>query len=454
MHVSDAVDRLCRIGARCGDLLAQHADQDVLAYLRGSVPVGGGQPPRARELLGRVLRKRVECYAPAEASHVAAQFQRAPMLQLADSASLLLDSETFLNNFMYQVACREHHHHHLLVQQCSTIKLLQRRRPPTGPAYVELLADRYKLFDVSTKRLASASVATLKHVEFVFEPAATKLASYANAELPVLADLLRGRGSGSASEAIASANIEIWQRLKMKARNRLHVFHEDLSCDVLAAYLRDASTPVIPLLFDADVRREFLDAKRQRVGRQDNFVLRDTTDFFWLVCGESLHPVRVIGKRHQTLIDAYTGQPVDLALQADDVVQALEERRVYPDLILGYACLSLFPGVVAFGGASQQEYLPQITGILLDADARTPFMSSADRARLQHDDLSRLIGPALVELDARQRRALLSLGPQTDLDAFERDVLHQPIRTAVGTGSYFDYLHWLHARRVLDRSAA
>ncbi len=137
-----------------------------------------------------------------------------------------------------------------------------------------------------------------------------------------------------------------------------------------------------------------------------------------------------------------------IPLRATSLIPLLRRRRLYPDLMLAYIALVLLPGVVAVGGASQQEYLPLIREILISAHRMCPFLTAGDRDRLRSVDYSRMIGPALVELSAPQRHTLLMLSERTHLDEFEADAFGGPLRESAGSLGYLRYLHrlWAHRR--------
>lgn len=110
---------------------------------------------------------------------------------------------------------------------------------------------------------------------------------------------------------------------------------------------------------------------------------------------------------------------------------------------------SCSPGLTAFGGASQHEYLPRIEAIALRAhDLGVTFPPEVvERSRARGH--SALLGPALLELTPLQRTTLLlRLSEATDLNAFERDAMQRPIRDTAGDLDHLRYLDALRAARL------
>jgi hypothetical protein len=441
--VHSRLSRLLAAKTRSGATLLEHADRPLVDYLRSIIPARDATPVTPTlELVARVLEKhlrRLDAPAPAQ---IAADFLRRPFLQLADNSRVLYDVETFLNNYMSYIACREAHVATLLTQQCSTTKLLSEGAGPVGPAFVELDADVYQVFAESHNVLRVATPSTLRDAEVSLEPLGHKVPGYVHPPLPSAVDQFRGAVFGSAADAIVGMNDAIWRNLRMKAKQPLFFFTEELSCDVVAEALRDSGGAVYRMLFDPDVRETFLAKKRKLVGSPPNLVLRDSTDFFTYRDGVRLRPLRIDGGIFR---DAKSGAELELRLDPAALVRALDDRDVFPDLITAYAALVVLPGVTALGGPSQHEYLPVIQSILLETHRENAFMSAAEEANARRD-LSRLIGPALLELSARQQRVIRLMSEATDFAAFEDDVLSRTVRESAGQLEYFSYFDKLYAR--------
>ncbi len=133
---------------------------------------------------------------------------------------------------------------------------------------------------------------------------------------------------------------------------------------------------------------------------------------------------------------------------SDALLEGLAARVLYPDLILTYLALVILPGLTAFGGASQHEYLPMIEEIALRAHDLGVTLPPEVIARSCTRGHSALIGPALLELTPSQRKVLLRLSEVTDLDAFEHDVMQRPIRETAGNLAYLRYLDTLYTARL------
>lgn len=432
-----------------GRAISQLWERPLVDYLKGILPRRG----LAQGSSSRVLLDVLETHARRDVGAAAArqavmEFSRVPMIQLADGADLLGDVETILNHLMFQITCRENNISYMWTQQCTTVKALTSRSPLRGPAILETDQDYLQVFGGSIKSLESSNVACMSDVEFTFRPLGRKLPVYAGVACPDLMARFQGRRYERASDGILAANRWMWSQLRVKARKRLLLFGEEVSVDVVRQFLEDDTSLIARILLDPVSRQAFLQARAAVVGAPDNLVLRGSTDFFWGRDGRRLRPLRVCEGDPPALAVVSKGhvRPF-VTLSRDALTDRLERGDLYPDLLLGYTVLSLLPGVVAVGGASQHEYLPRIRDVLLLAHELCPVLDSTDHERLREEEYSRLIGPALLELSPRQRRALLSLSTSTRLDDFEADAFRRAIGETAGTFEYLQYFQVLRDRK-------
>lgn len=376
-----------------------------------------------------------------------AELQIVPMLQLADGADLLLDTETFLNHLMYQVACRDRRVNFMWTQQCTTVRAITSRRPLSGPAILETGRDDFAVLPGSRKRLLHSNVACLGPTRLLLSPLGVKASHDAGLNPPDLLRGFAGRRYQRAQDAILDANRDVWSRLTMTARKTLVLVNEDLSADIVRSHLERGIEPLSSMLLDPDARRLFLRARRGVVESADNAVLRATTDLFRLRDGSTLRSCRIQDdERHAVLAASHADAEVPLTREA--LIEGLATRVLYPDLVITYLALVVLPGLTAVGGASQHEYLPRIEEIVLRTHDLGVTFPAAVIARCHARAHSALIGPALLELTPQQRSAVLFLSESSDLDAFERDVMQRPIRESAGNLTYLRYLDELRAARL------
>jgi hypothetical protein len=437
------VARLVGAGSELGRQLARVADQPLRAYLAGLVRVPAAAPPSTRahrEHLLRAVAAFLEARAEPDVASVCEELGRAPVIQQADHSNLLLDPETFLNNYLFHVAARDAGARTIVVSQCSTVSCIARRQPLAGPVFLATRGGRYKVFALSNRRLKHSAFCCLPApLEFAFEPLDRETPPAARD--PLLARFL-GRRTDDAPEAFRRCNDELWRALALDREVRRVAVDERMASLCLARHLRDRTSPVRRLLFDADVRDAFCRVKRELVAEPANLAVnRAEPDFLWWRDGTRLRPVVVgRGERAELLLEG--GASLPLAWRPAEVARALEDGAAYGDRVLAYAVRCLLPGVVAIGGTSQQDYVALYRRMLLETDRVVPFLDAADIATLQRDDLSRLGGMPLLELDDPARELIATLGPETRLHELDERFLDRPVGETIGDlrcARYFEH---------------
>lgn len=432
-----------------GRTIRAYGDQHLRGYLRSLVPTEPlSDTPAAQALLQALADAAAAHYPPITVRRALAEFQRRPALQLADGADLLLDIETLLNHLTYQLACRESGTNAMWTQQCTTVRALRSATPLSGPAIVETDRDSWRILPGSRNALAHSNVACLGETALTASPLGRKTARYARLPPPELLKPYLGQHHPRACAAILDANRGIWSQLHLKAKKQLILLDEELSADLIARHLRHELQPLSAIILDPRWRSVFNEVKRAAVQAPDNFILRDTTTLFRIRDGPTLRPCRLIEHSDRPAILTGTPHGPSVPLTRAALTEALDQRVLYPDLILSYLALVVLPGVAAFGGTSQHEYLPRIERMLIQAHQHGLALPHGVAERINTATQSRLIGPALLDLTPRQHQALLALNPDTDLDEFEHEVLDRTVGEAAGglpTLTYLDQLRTLRS---------
>jgi hypothetical protein len=361
-----------------------------------------------------------------------------PVIQQADHANLLLDVETFLNNFLFHIACREAGVRTALHSQCSTVSCIWKRSPLRGPVFLHTRHALIRLVDLSNRQLKAHSFCCLPAPLTL---AAQAIAGTAPAADPVLVRLT-GRCLPNAPDGFRICNNELWRMFDLDHGIRRVAVDESLVSECLAQHLTDDASPVHRLVFDACVRDCFLQVKRELVRSPDNFAVHHATpDFLWWRSGKRLEKVMIVGRgpSARALVAPHC-QLLPVALEPHAIATALRAGHVYADRILAYLVRCLLPGVVAVGGTSQQDYLALYRRMLLEAHRRCPFLEHADVHSIDDRTLSRLGGMPLVELDEGTEELLSWLGPTTPMGELEACFLDRPLYETVGSLRCADYL--------------
>ena len=356
----------------------------------------------------------------AEKAALAADFARNPMIQMADGALLLTDYEVFLNNMAADTMVSKRQGEFLVNQQCSTITNVSSTSQQAGPAFTQWEGRVTKVFDVSSNKLRHSTPETLSDVDILLADTST---GHFNA--PNRLRRFVGQAYPTAALALQAMNMALWPFSAKLALNG-----EDLSARVAARALQ--STDLRNQFEDPELLNELLVRRDTAINDPSNFILRDTTDFFYAVSGARLHPVRIAGG---SLVDRQTDEKIGIHTAPDDLAEALLDGRLFPDLQLAYAVMCLKPKIAALGGASQQEYLPRIAPV---------FQESA----MTGHDLSKMVG-GIIEVDALIRQGIDLSIDQHKIDADWRNrVMGEKVGLLLGCMSHLDYFPVIMRRRL------
>lgn len=277
------------------------------------------------------------------ARSVRTDFERLPAMQLADGSMLLTDTELFLNNLGADHAVRSNNSVQLINQQCSTVSCVTNASQRVGPAFFYWNDITSQVFATSRNRLKHATPETLRDVTVSLTD------EQGNINAPVELMDFAGQQYATGALALQAMNAALW-----KFPSQVHLYGEDLSARVVARAIE--ATELGDEFSDSERFSLLQERRASAITDPSNFILRDSTDFFYLVKGEKLIPARIVKGNIQAPGNINTG----ITTSKDSLANALREGQIFPDLTLTYAAMCLKSGVAAMGGLSQQEYLPQI----------------------------------------------------------------------------------------------
>lgn len=432
------VNRLLSYGSDLGRQLDAAMPVPLREYLR-SLFCASGQPRAVRwlDLLLEALFRALKRQGRADADEVCAHFARMPVLQQSDHSNLLLDTETLLNNYLFQLAAREAGARFAPNSQCSTVVCFSQRVPPRGPVFLSTRDALLNVFGLSKTTYKNASFCALPGpLTLRFEP----LAGCLRTEDPVLSPLL-GRAFPAAPDAYQICNDEIWRQLRIDTDVRRIQVDESMTSEAIALHIEDPDSPVHHLLFDSDLCGTFLTVKREVVDSVQNIVInRAEPDWFWYRRGARLHAM--IADRNEMPIP-YHAQPV---------ARELRNGNLYGDRILSYLVRCILPGAVAVGGTVQQDYVWAYRQMLIETNRRRPFLTTDEAAVVARGDLSRLGGAPLIELNQQSEAMFAALGPDTDLAQWADDWLDKPVGVTAGRLDCA-WFYEINLRRVDERKS-
>lgn len=448
------LNTLLKEHTRVGQLIKDVQNKTLYSYSRELIQfynINNNFIHANRNIAIKSLQKKIsKRYNAYEIQEIIDQFINVPVMQTADSCQLLYDIETFLNNFIYQIGMRQKKCKYLISQQCSTVKMLMYHKPLIGPGFVHLEDGIYKVFDLSKKKMANSNVGSLKNTTFTFTP--EKLFGESN-RLPTILSELKGSTYKNAAEAFLYANNKIWENIDSDEKLRLIQVDETYSSEIIANMLEDASHPLSLLLFDEEVRAIFLREINAFITSPNCLFLRNSTDFFYVEQNEQLVAAR-LSLDKQFLIANNGRDQIKVSFTRKEVIARLRAGKLYPNLLIAYLGISIFPMITAVGGSSQYEYLVEIQQILNATLIKTKILDNETISILTGNNLSTMLS-GLIESEKDKFHVIKALDRGVNISELENYFRHRKIQDLMGNLSYFEYFNILfERRRKLKRGAS
>jgi hypothetical protein len=418
-------------------------------YLRSLVPPPAADAPgRSLSLLVRALERYLAARGERDVAGACHALLRTRVIQQADHSNLLLDPETFLNNWLFHLAAGEAEAPVAITSQCSTVACLSRRSPVRGPGFLWTRGGCYALFAFSRRLLKDSTFCALP------VPTALTVTPLCGPVPPAANDPVLGPLAGfpvhDPADAFRAANAGIWDALPVDRGVRRVAVDERMASEAVALHLEEGEGAVFRLLFDPPLRDRFLEVKRALVGSPRNLAVnRSAPDFLWFRKGTQLRAVvlrdRGAGARWVMESD---GSPLPVVpFEPAAVAAALRAGDLYADRVLAYLVRCLLPGVVAVGGTVQQDYVELYRQMLLETHAAEPFLDADELRNVADPALTRLGGAPLLEAEGQDAALLQGLGPATPLDAWARTLLALPVGLTVGRLDCADFYEGLLVRQ-------
>lgn len=422
-----------------GEQLLENLGTPLGAYLVSLLPPERPANPH-RDRFARAVAADHERHGGVAGDDLGDHLLRHPVVQQADHSNLLLDPETFLNNFLFAVACRDGGIGTMVVSQCSTVSCLSRRDPVAGPPFLRTRHSLYRVLPFSKSTFKSSTFCALPGPVRITLDRLDGPGPEAEAD-PVLRGMLH-RTWPDAPTAYRDCNDELWSVLGASTGVSRVGIDERATATCVADHLGDPTSPIHQLVFVPRLRRTFLEVKRELVASPSNLAVNlATPDFFWYRHGTRLQPTVLAGDdASPRWTREPSGRAVPVEWDPQSVSQAVRDEIVYPDRILAYLARCILPRVTAIGGTSQQDYVRLYRQMILETHRREPFLDQHDRESVDDESTSLLGGAPLIERVGETAELLEDLGPGCDLGGFERRMTNQPLGRTIGTLSCADYL--------------
>ncbi len=362
-----------------------------------------------------------------ERARLRRELEAFPVIQTADHLQLLLDRTTYCNNLLFAIGAAENGLRHI-VCNASTSNTLRAGRDG-GPGLLRIGATTLNVFGLPGRRLSSMCVAAKGcPVSFELRP----IGVVSESDAPAVA-FLRGRLGREAydapCEAFLEANRDLFRALSSDPKGVVPLLTDDwLVSDLVAAHLETPESPIHRLFSAPGALDHLLVLRCTELSPIERRALPASTAFFW---GVDRTGRRLSMQSSNGMITDADGR-VCLPISPAALAAALRERRILPDLFLGFLVLGILPRVRVVGGFSQAIYLGVIDRLYGQVATRHLGVDAADLPPLDADS-SGLVHGLIAE-------AFRGGVPLEDLSAVAAAIGSMPLRAAAGGLEAADYL--------------
>ncbi|PQQ36107.1 hypothetical protein C6H68_21285 [Photorhabdus luminescens] len=213
-----------------------------------------------------------------ESQKICYALAKTPVLQQADHSNLLLDQETFLNNFIYGLSLGLNGNNIGLTLQCSTVSCLTNRNPIKGPTFLKIRGKSIALVDLSKRSLKNTSFCSLP------KPFTFKITGNFDEENNIINQFLQkidGLTFPSAELAYALINAEIGNLIAKETGTHIYFIDEYFTNELVVSHIKNRGSLVYNLIFDEDIREKFLNNRNTFINSHENKILgNNQSDFF------------------------------------------------------------------------------------------------------------------------------------------------------------------------------
>ncbi|RUM20067.1 hypothetical protein EFQ99_30430 [Rhizobium vallis] len=357
-------------------------------------------------LLQRCIRgaARNAGFADDRASYIAAEIANAPVMQAGPHLHLLIEPDAYYTHLFSLMGLNAHRRSAYVSYAVSTVKFVERGRK--GPGWLKLGGDAINVFGLSRSQMIPYSVLAqngpyrfaLKNVDRVHGDGG--LVARLRSELP------RGEFS-SAALAIKQANASLWQRYFDPGIDFLQIDDDDVA-DLVVEHLLDKSSWLARNLFGkGGFVPCLLSATEALADGHWQGWFKNTTDLFWGSDHGHLFPLRLADSR----LEARGVEGFSLEFTADAVIEALQSRKIIPNLYLMFIVMAILPGVHVLGGSRHTVYYPLMRYVFCRALAMTGDCEL--RTTIAADRKPGIWGHRVLLEDAEPFSELDMLGPRT-----------------------------------------
>jgi hypothetical protein len=282
---------------------------------------------------------------------IAAEIVHAPVMQSGPHLHLLIEPDAYYTHLFGLMGLRAHRRSAYLSYAVSTVKFVEKGRK--GPGWLKIGADAINVFGLSRSQMIPYSILA-QNGPYRF---ALKNVDRPESEGDLVARLRSILPQGeypSAASAIKHANLLLWSQYFDPDIAFLQIDDEDVA-DLVVDHLQDRSSWLARNLFG---KRGFAQGLLSSVDDLANGPwegwFKNSTDLFWGSDRGRLFPLRVVGPR----LEARGMEDCSIEIEPDAVIDALQVRKIIPNLLLMFIVTAILPGIRVLGGSRHTVYYP------------------------------------------------------------------------------------------------
>ncbi|NTH65933.1 hypothetical protein G6L33_18920 [Agrobacterium rhizogenes] len=359
----DILELICTLFPRIADL-RQRSLQDYAYAAFDTEPYAGHCNVRnhAMLLLQRcIVRSALRAGVSEDrADAMAAEMAKAPVMQTGPHLHLLIEPDAYFTHLFSLMGLKAHHRSTYISYAVSTVKFVERGRK--GPGWLKVDGDAVNVFGLSRSQMIPYSIlARNGRYRFALRNVDRPGANGDTASR--LQSLLPQENFPSAALAIKSANRCLWNQFFDPDIDFLQIDDEDVA-DLVAEHLRDGSSWLARRLFDGgDFVQNLIRHTEALSDGPWRGWFKNSTDLFWGNENGRLIPLRLAGSQ----LEARGVENFALKFSATDLIDALQARKIIPNLFLMFIVTAMLPGVRVLGGSRHSVYYPLMRYVLCQA---------------------------------------------------------------------------------------
>ncbi|MBB2830409.1 UNVERIFIED_ORG: hypothetical protein GGD51_000510 [Rhizobium esperanzae] len=284
----------------------------------------------------------------------------APVLQCGPHLHLSIEPDAFYTHLFSLMGIRSHGRRCYISYGCSTVKFVERGRK--GPAWLQIDGQAINVFGLSRSKMIPYSILGRNnrysfHLQNVDRPGPDSEA------VSCLRGILPADEFSSAADAIKAANLHLWKRYFDSQIDFLQLDDSDVG-DLVADHLADEQSWLrTRLIEDKQFAMRMLSRIDQLAETAWRGWLKNSTHFFWGCIDGRLVPLWLDG----AVLQSHASDDIRVEFSAASLVEALENGRIVPNLLLMFIVTSILPGVRVLGGSRHTIYYPLMRWAFCDA---------------------------------------------------------------------------------------